>query len=155
MPAPLPPGPKGHFLTGNLAQFRHGRLDFYTQCARTHGDVTALWLGPRRIYIVANPDLIEEVLVHRSREFSKHFALRLNPLVLGNGLLTSEGEFWLRQRRLMQPAFQKGRIAAYAADMLSSADRVLGDWKPGERRDVLVEMERLTLLIAARTLFGA
>jgi cytochrome P450 len=153
--APLPPGPRGHFLTGNLPEFRRGRLAFFTECARTHGDLVSVRFGPRRVNLVCHPDLIEEVLVTRSRDFIKHFALRLNPLVLGNGLLTSEGDFWLRQRRLIQPAFQKSRIAAYAGDMLASADRVLGEWKEGERRDILVEMEHLTLSIAARTLFGA
>ena len=153
--ARLPPGPRGHWLSGNLPEFRSGRLDFFDRCVREYGDVVRLRFGPRRIYIVAHPDLIEEVLLTRSRDFIKHFALRLNPLVLGKGLLTSESDFWLRQRRLIQPAFQKGRINAYAGDMLAAAERVLGEWQPGERRDVLTEMERLTLSIAARTLFGA
>src|SRR5438105_353093 len=153
--APLPPGPRGHWLSGNLPEFRSARLGFFTQCVRDYGDIVRVRFGPRRVYIVAHPDLIEEVLVARSREVIKHFALRLNPLVLGNGLLTSEGDFWLRQRRLIQPAFQKSRIAAYAGDMLESAERVLGDWRPGEQRDVLVEMERIALSVAARTLFGA
>ncbi len=155
MPAPLPPGPRGHWLTGNLPEFRRDRLAFFTRCVREFGDVVRLRFGPRQVFLVGHPDLVEQVLVTRSRDFIKHFALRLNPLVLGKGLLTSEGDFWLRQRRLIQPAFQKARIAAYAADMLAAAEQVLGDWKPGENRDVLVEMERLTLTIAARTLFGA
>jgi cytochrome P450 len=153
--APLPPGPKGRWLSGNLAEYRRDRLSFFTYCARTYGDVVRVRFGPRRIYLICHPDLIEEVLLTRSREFIKHFALRLNPLVLGNGLLTSEGDFWLRQRRLIQPAFQKGRITAYAGEMLAAAERILGEWRPGERRDLLTEMERLTLRIAARTLFGA
>jgi cytochrome P450 len=150
-----PPGPRGSLLMGNMAEFRRDRLDFFVRCARTYGDVAAIRLGPRRVYVVSSPALIEEVLVTRSREFIKHFALRLNPLVLGNGLLTSEGDFWLRQRRLIQPAFQKSRIATYASDMIAAANRVLDDWRPGERREILREMERLTLMIAARTLFGA
>src|SRR5260370_20437235 len=130
--APFPPGPGGHWLTGTLPQFRHDRLGFFTHCARTYGDVVSLRFGPRRVFLVCHPELIEEVLVARSRDFIKHFALRLNPLVLGNGLLTSESDFWLRQRRLIQPAFQKGRIAAYAGAMLAAADRVLGDWQAGQ-----------------------
>jgi cytochrome P450 len=154
-PRPPPPGPPGHWLKGNLPEFRRDRLDFLCRCARDWGDLAALRFGPRRILLVSGPELIEEVLVNQARHFRKHFALRLNPLVLGNGLLTSEGDFWLRQRRLAQPAFQRQRVAAYAPTMVAAAERLLAGWRPGETRDVQAEMMRLTLDIAARTLFGA
>jgi cytochrome P450 len=125
------------------------------RCTRDYGDVVALRFGPRRVFLVNHPDLIEEVLVTQSRHFIKHFALRLNPLVLGKGLLTSEGAFWLRQRRLIQPAFNRGRLAGYAPTMVAAAERLLASWKAGETRDISKEMMRLTLDIAARTLFGA
>jgi cytochrome P450 len=153
--ATRPPGPQGTWLGGNLPEFRRAKLDFLTQCARTYGDVVALRLGPHRLFLVSHPDLIEEVLVVHGRHFRKHFALRLNPLVLGQGLLTSEGDFWLRQRRLVQPAFAKGRIAAYAADMVAATRRLLDGWAAGETRDVPSEMMRVTLEIAAKTLFDA
>lgn len=151
----LPTGPAGSLLGGNLPQFRRGRLDFMTRCARAFGDVTALRLAHRRVYLVSHPDLVEDVLVTQARHFRKHFALRLNPLLLGNGLLTSEGDFWLRQRRLIQPAFNRGPVARYAGVMVEIARRVTDEWQAGEQRDMLVEMMRLTLEIAARTLFGA
>src|SRR5262249_4825194 len=135
--------------------FRRGRLDFLTRCARDYGDVVALRFGPRRILLLSHPDLIEEVLVTQARHFRKHFALRLNPLVLGKGLLTSEGDFWLRQRRLAQPAFHKHRLAAYAEDMVAAAQRLVDSWTAGETRDLVMELTRLTLDIAARTLFGS
>src|SRR5262249_15540470 len=106
-------------------------------------------------YLLNDPDAIEFVLVHGSRHFTKHFALRLNPLVLGNGLLTSEGDFWLRQRRLAQPAFHRQRVAAYGDVMVAHTERLLAEWRPGETRDILTEMMRLTLGIAAKTLFDA
>lgn len=152
---PRPPGPKGHWLSGNLGQYKLGRLEYLTRCARDYGDVVALRFGPRRIYLVSHPDLIESILVANSRNYIKHFALRMTPLVLGKGLLTSEGDFWLRQRRLMQPAFSRQRVATYGAVMVEAAERLLAGWKPGETRDILAEMMRLTLDIAARTLFGA
>jgi cytochrome P450 len=155
MAVPLPPGPRGRLFTGHLPDFRNDRLNFFTRCARDWGDFVLLRFGSRRIYLVSDPHAIEEVLVTHSRDYSKHFALRLNPSVLGNGLLTSEGDFWLRQRRLIQPAFQRARLNAYAADMLAAADRVLGSWSAGETRDVLSEMSRLALMIAGKTLFGA
>src|SRR5262245_8617427 len=94
-----PPGPPGRFLSGNLREFRRDMLGFYTRCAREYGDRVAIRLGPRSIYLVNHPDLVEDVLVRHGRNFRKHFALRMNRLLLGNGLLTSEGDFWLRQRR--------------------------------------------------------
>jgi cytochrome P450 len=150
-----PPGPKGSLLGGNLSEFRRDRLDFLTRCARTYGDFVSLRLGPRRVILVSDPDAIEHVLVTAGRHFVKHFALRMSPLILGNGLLTSEGDFWLRQRRLAQPAFQRGRVAGYAGVMVDYAERMLAGWRAGEPRDLLAEMSRLTLAIAAKTLFDA
>jgi cytochrome P450 len=151
----FPPGPKGTWLGGHLGLYKSGRLNFFTRCAREYGDVVSLRFGYRRIFLVSHPDIIESIVLTNSRNFIKHFALRLNPLVLGKGLLTSESDFWLRQRRLIQPAFGRQRIAAYGGDMVAAARRVLDSWKPGEQRDILTEMMRLTLDIAARTLFGA
>jgi len=75
--------------------------------------------------------------------------------VLGNGLLTSEGDFWLRQRRLIQPVFQRERLASYAPDMTAYTQRQIDTWRDGEERDLHIEMRQLTLAIAAKTLFGA
>jgi len=150
-----PPGPPRRLLSGNLVDFRSGRLDFLTRCARDYGDVVALRFGPRRILLVSHPDLIESVLVTNSRCFIKHFALRLNPLVLGKGLLTSEGDFWLRQRRLIQPAFQRGWLTGFGVTMVAYTQRLLAGWTPGETRDIVPEMMRLTMQIAAKTLFDA
>src|SRR5579884_52801 len=153
--AAWPPGPPGRLLRGHLPEFRRDRLAFFTRCARDYGDVVSLRFGPRRVFLVSHPDLIERVLVNEARNVIKHFALRLNPLVLGKGLLTSEGDFWLRQRRLIQPAFSRDRLAAYAADMTAAAGQLSAEWRDGEQRDLLPEMMRLTLDIAARTLFGS
>ncbi|HZT78594.1 MAG TPA: cytochrome P450 [Gemmataceae bacterium] len=156
MTAPAaPPGPRGRWLTGTLAEFSRDRLGFMARCARDYGDVVATRLGPYPVWFLFRPDLIEEVLVNQARNFTKHFALRLNPLVLGNGLLTSEGDFWLRQRRLIQPAFNRQRLAGYAPAMVAAARRMLDRWAPGAAIDVPAEMMRLTLEIAAETMFGA
>lgn len=151
----FPPGPPGHFLTGNWPEFRHNRLEFLTRCARDFGDVVGIRLGPHRAVVLNHPDLVEEVLVTQARHFIKHFALRVNPRVLGNGLLTSDGDSWLRQRRLMQPAFSRARVGAYAPVMAEYAGRMLARWQPGAPCDVFAEMSRLTLEIAAKTLFDA
>ncbi len=151
----LPPGPKGTWLGGNLGEYKRSRLAFLTRCARDYGDVVALRFGPRRVYLVSHPSDIETILVTQNQNYIKHFALRLTPLVLGKGLLTSEGDFWLRQRRLIQPAFSRQRIASYAPIMVGAVHELLAGWKHGQTCDILVEMMRLTLGIAARTLFGA
>jgi cytochrome P450 len=153
--SPPPPGPPRRFFSGNLPEFRRDRLGYLAQCARDYGDVVSLRLGHRRVWLLNHPDLIEQVLVTESRRFRKHFALRLNPILLGNGLLTSEGDFWLRQRRLIQPAFLRPRIAAYAPFMVAATERMVAAWRDGERHDVMAEMTRLTLEIAAKTLFDA
>lgn len=151
----IPSGPRGHWLTGNLPAVRQDRLAFFTRCAREFGDVVEVRLAHRRIVLLSHPDLIEEVLVTQSKNFHKHFVLRLNPLLLGNGLLTSEGDFWLRQRRLVQPAFLRPRLQQYSHTMIDATLKVLDSWEPGEERDMLTEMMKLTLDIAARTLFSS
>src|SRR5262245_26773252 len=151
----LPPGPKGHWLTGHLPLYRRGALDFMTRCAREHGDVVALRFGHRRLVLVSHPDLIEQILVTQNSCFRKHFALRLNPLLLGKGLLTSEGDFWLRQRRLVQPAFNRSRLAGYATAVVEATNRLVANWRTGEERDIHADMRRLALDIAAKALFDA
>ncbi len=152
----LPPGPPADsWLGGNLVRFRDNRLDFFVNIAREYGDMAHVRFGHRHVYIVSHPDLIEEIVVEKNQNFIKHFALRLNPLIFGQGLLTSEGAFWLRQRRLVQPAFLKSRIAAYAPAMVAAAERLIAGWQPGQRRDIHTDMMGVTLEIAAKTLFDA
>jgi len=154
-PKKVPPGPKGHWLLGNLPGFRRDRLGFLTECAQTYGDVVSLRLATKRIIVVNHPDLIEEVLVTNNRHYIKHFALRMAKPTLGNGLLTSEGDFWRRQRRLSQPAFHRERIAAHAAMMVSFTERMLEPWKTGQTRDIQNDMMQVTLQIVAKALFDA
>jgi len=152
---PLPPGPPQHFFSGNLPEFKRERLGFLTRVAREYGDCVPLRFGPKRILLVSDPQMIEEVLATQSRHFIKHFALRINPIVLGNGLLTSEGEFWRRQRRLAQPAFHRQRIASYSSIFVDYTRWMLAGWSAGQIRDIHADMMALTLGIAAKTLFNA
>ena len=161
-PSPLPsprkarpPGPKAHWLRGNLEAFKPDRLKFLTNCMNNYGDVVSLRLGPRRIWALNHPDLVEEVLVTKNRQFIKHFALQDAKPSLGEGLLTSEGDFWRRQRRLAQPAFHRERINGYARVMVEYTERMLGGWRHGQHRDVQDDMMRLTLEIVTKTLFDA
>jgi cytochrome P450 len=152
--AAFPPGPQGSLILGNLREFGKGRLAFFVDITRRYGDIVNIRFGPRRIYLVSNPDLIEQVLVTDSKHYIKHFGARLYKPVLGNGLVTSEGDFWLRQRRLSQPAFLKNRVLTYAPVMTELTERMLAGWKDGDAADVHFEFSTLTSAIALRTLFG-
>jgi cytochrome P450 len=106
-------------------------------------------------YLLSRPDLIEHVLVENNRNFTKTRILRKNRRLLGEGLLTSEGELWRRQRRLAQPAFHRKRVAAYGEVMAAFAERSLEAWRDGETIDIHEEMVRLTLEVVAKCLFDA
>ncbi len=154
MTATYPPGPRGHFLTGSLREFRRDLLGFITRGAAEFGDLVTFRLGPKRIVLINRPDLIEFVLTTGNRHFSaRTYIKKLLTPTLGTGLLTSEGDDWLRQRRLAQPAFHKNRINGYAASMVAYTERLLATWRDGETRDLHADMTRLTLEIVAKTLF--
>jgi cytochrome P450 len=151
--AGLPPGPKGTLVAGNLRQFTSRRLDFFLEVAREYGDLASFRFGPKRIFLVSHPDLVEQVLVTDARHYVKHFGARMYKPVLGNGLVTSEGDFWLRQRKLSQPAFLKHRVLSYAPLMAELTDRMLAGWADGQLVDVHFEFSHLTSVIALKTLF--
>jgi cytochrome P450 len=142
---------------GHTRAFQRDRLGFLTDCARHYGDVVDLRLGTMRYRLLSHPDLVEEVLVAKYRHFIKHAPLRQARPSLGNGLLTSEGDFWRQQRKLAQPAFHRDRIASYASTMVAAAERMLDGWSgaDGTVRDVQQDMMRVTLEIVARCLFDA
>ena len=153
--ATRPRGPRGRLLLGNLHDFQRDQLGFYAACAREYGDVVPVRLGPRRGILFFHPDAIEEVLVTKVRDFVKSPGVRLLRPLLGDGLLLSEGDVWLRQRRLVQPAFHRQRVAAYGEVMATFTARRLADWKDGDVLDIHEEMMVLTQAIVAKTLFDA
>jgi cytochrome P450 len=112
-------------------------------------------IGNFRTLFINHPDLIEDVLVNKARLYHKGRILQSNKYLFGEGLLTSEGDFWLRQRRLAQPAFHRERINAYAATMADYTEQMLAMWRGGEERDVHEEMMNLALRIVGKTLFDA
>ncbi len=150
-----PPGPTRTGLFGNLKEFASDQLGTMTRWAREYGDVVSARFGFKHIVFANHPVLVEEVLVNQNRKFIKHYRLRQTKRTLGQGLLTSEGDFWRGQRKLIQPAFHRERIAAYAQLMVDFTDRMLGSWAAGQVRDVQDDMMRLTLEIVAKTLFDA
>ncbi|HUP01079.1 MAG TPA: cytochrome P450 [Gemmatimonadota bacterium] len=151
-----PPGPPGHFLLGHLPEFARDTLGFVEAAARGYGDIVRFRLAGRTAYLLNDLDAIEHVLVTDHRNFIKHtFFWRHVRAIFGAGLLTNEGDFWLRQRRLIQPAFHHERIAGYGRIMVEYTERRLARWRDGDTFDVRAEMNSLTFEIVARSLFDA
>jgi cytochrome P450 len=153
--AALRSGPRGHAVLGSLADFNRDQLGFYVRCAREYGDVVPVRLGPSRGLLIYHPDAIDEVLITRNRDFIKSPGIRLLRRLLGDGLFVSEGDLWLRQRRLMQPAFHRQRVAAYGEIMADYAVHRASGWHDGAVLDIHEEMTSLTRDIVAKTLFDA
>jgi cytochrome P450 len=152
---PAAGAPAADPVVGHLLQVRRGMLDFLTRISRDYGDVVPVRYGPQTVLMLHHPALIEAVLVTQQRNFSKGRFYRLLTPLLGEGLLTAEGDFWRRQRRLAQPAFHRERVAAYGRTMVAYSERMLAGWRPGEVRDVHADMMRLTLEIVVKTLLDA
>ncbi len=151
----VPPGPRRRIPFAGLLNYRRGPLTYFQKLAEDYGDISFFKLGPQDAYFLNHPDLIKDVLVTNSENFMKGLALQRAKRLLGEGLLTSEGEFHRRQRRLAQPAFHRARIAAYGELMIEHAVRAQSRWRDGVTVDMSAEMMRLTLGIVGKTLFAA
>lgn len=153
-----PPGPKPHFLIGNMPLAARDPLGVFSNWAAEFGDIfyyRAAWI---HVYFLNHPDLIEAVLVRNYQNFLKDHVIRKSRWFFGDGLLTNEGESWLRQRRLSQPAFHRERVSSYARIMTEYTRQVLDAWETKFEKtavpfDIHQEMMRLTLRIVVRALF--
>ena len=125
------------------------------QMAREYGDVVAFKLGRQDVVLLNHPDYVKDVLVTRHKQFIKGAPLQRAKRLLGEGLLTSEGDYHLQQRRLAQPAFHRARIAAFAQAISEHAARTGSRWRDGATVDMADEMMRLTLGVVSKTLFDA
>lgn len=155
MTLPLPPQPRRRYPGQFALALARDRLAFFRRLAAEQGDVARVSIAGGHVVVVSHPELIRDILVTHQRQFVKGRGLEQAKRLLGQGLLTSEGAFHLRQRRLAQPAFHRERIAGYAAVMVAYAERHADGWQDGAPVDAAAEMMRLTLAIAAKTLFDA
>src|SRR5215470_3215854 len=150
----FPRGPISLIPCGILFAFRRDPIGFLMSAAHEFGDVAHFQAGSQQYFLVNNPEYIKDVLVTHHASFKKGRGLERAKAMLGNGLLTSEGDFHHRQRRLAQPAFHRDRIARYAAIMVDYAGRMERKrWRDGQTVDIAEEMMHLTLAIAGKTMF--
>ncbi|GGZ03911.1 cytochrome P450 [Streptomyces poonensis] len=123
--------------------------------ARAWGDVVEIGVGPRPVYVINSPRVIRQILVSDAAHYDKGSLFEKASAVLGNGVVTSSGEFHRQQRRLIHPAFQSTRIPLYAEVMTALAEELSQAWQPGRHLRMDAEMHRLTITTAARTLFSS
>lgn len=154
--AALPPGPQGVPLLGVLPQVWGDPLQFFLDAALQYGDVVRFHMGTRPFFLVSGPDELQYVLRDNHHNYSKGYD-QAKPL-LGEGLVTSEGDFWFRQRRLMQPHFNRSQIPQYAPHFMQATEEMLECWEEiaeaGKPVNAAEEMMRLTQTIILRTMFS-
>ncbi len=148
------PTVKTDWIGGHFRSFQRNPTDFLQNIAKL-GDVTTFRMAKVQMFLINHPDLIRDLLVTNHHKFIKGRALQRAKGLLGEGLLTSEKAFHLRQRRMIQPAFHRARVIEYARRMIEFSDKLSDEWKNGDVRDVDREMMRLTLWIVGKTLFNA
>ncbi len=154
------PGPHTYPIIGCLPQMLGDRLKFLTESARQYGDVVRLGaIGPQQLYLVTHPDGVKQVLQENAQNYTKgaNFKNKDIDLLIGKGLVNNEGDSWRRQRRMMQPAFHRQRVANLVTDMTTIIAQMLETWraiKPNMPLDISTEMLRLTQKIVLKTLLS-
>ena len=131
-------------------------LAFNLSIAHKFGDIAYFRLGPLRVYQVNHPELIRQILVEQASKFHKPSLVKIGTRrILGEGLLTSDGPLWRRQRKLMQPAFRHDQLATAYGDVISAyTQRMVSSFKEGEVRSIDDDMGKLTLAVVVKSLFG-
>ncbi len=153
------PGPHGHFLLGNARDIQRNPLGFALTMTRQYGDIVRMRFFTWPAYLVNHPDGVKYVLQENQRNYSKDiYPYKIFKPLLGQGLVTNNGDSWLHQRRLMQPAFHRKRLAALGTLTTGAAVAMLDRWQDFTERnqplDVAAEMLRLTLCIVGKALFN-
>lgn len=144
-------------MLAGVAGLRRDPLAFARRVIAEYGDIVRLQLGPIRAFLLNDPDAVHAVLVEKSKDYLKGRSARAVGRILGQGLITSEGELWRKQRRLIQPAFHREYLGGLVATMVDAVDSMLADWSMNKQQnvfDVHSEMMRLTLRIIGPALFS-
>jgi cytochrome P450 len=147
--------PKSDPIWGQSTEFNRNQLRYLTELARDYDDIVPLRLFLYRAAFFNRPDLVEEILVTKHRAFVKSVAFRRFAEVTGFGVITSDGEHWRKQHRLVQPGFHRQRVESFAQAMVERADSMRDEWQHGEEREIQADMMRVTLEVVCRTMFSA
>jgi len=153
-----PPGPPRRATFGLLKKLKTDRLALMSEAREQYGDAVRVVIGPKRLYIFNHPDHAKHVLADNASNYHKGIGYIESKRALGDGLLTSEGELWRKQRRTIQPVFQHKRIARQADTIVEEAAKLvarLRSYEDGGVVDVLEEVTGLTLGVLGRTLLDA
>ena len=154
------PGPPGRFLVGNLPEFKHNPLKCLIAWQREYGDLIHFKLGFRDFYLISHPELAEQALVQQPENFVKIYdANKPNglALILGQGLVTSSGDLWRKQRRLIQPVFHRSNVITMLPAMIAACQQLMARWDKlpaGSTVNMADEMLRLTIEVITQTMFG-
>ncbi len=149
----LPPGPEGLPYFGNAFQFRRDPLTFVQGVQRSFGRLATVWMGPYPMVMFFRPEHVRYFLIEHPRDFTNSEVAAGLKRTLGRGLLTTDGEYHRRLRKLVQPAFAKKRVDGYADVMVRHTRELLDTWQSGARLDIARAMQQLTLRIVAQALF--
>lgn len=151
----LPDGPQGLPLIGNTLQFQRNPLTFFRQTQQQYPHLATIYIGKEPLILCFRPEHVRSILVENARKFVKPNRGGLNlRFLLGDGLLTSDGDFHRQQRRLVQPAFHKHRVESYADIMVQMTQEMLEEWQPESEINITQAMQYLTLRIIAKALFN-
>jgi cytochrome P450 len=151
---------KGEFLLGNLRQMKANPFQALCDWQRDYGDLASFRLAIRHFYLISHPKLIEQALIKQSDIFVKMYDPKKPTglaLVLGQGLVTSQGELWQRQRRLMQPVFQRRNLASLLPQIVTAGNNLLARWRllgDGAQVNLADEMMQVTLEVITQTMFS-
>lgn len=149
----IPKEPNKHPLD-NVSRFKNDPVAYLKEGFEQHGDIFQFNVLRRTLVATNDPAHVQYILQENNRNFKKSPAYEKLGLALGNGLFTSEGEFWLRQRRMAAPAFHKKEIEAYQNIMQEETDQMLNSWRDGDEVNMTTAMTHLTLKIISRALLG-
>ncbi|MEU2873583.1 cytochrome P450 [Streptomyces olivoreticuli] len=152
------PGPKGVPVLGSLGSWRRNTAEFLLGLQRDHGEVVRMRLGPMTVHQVTSPEAVRRVLVENNGNYVRGPLYEQFGVVMGKGLLTTDGEFWRGHRRAVQPVFLKNAVTDIIPNIVRATTEMLDEWEGkaarGEPVDLMTEMLRLTLVTLSRSLFA-